>query len=199
MTSAEFKIGQRVRLLIESHFWKGGAPGTIKSGSVGTFSDLFGGKAQVVFDTEPNYPLVVDNSVLESVPDSAAQTFEEFVFRYLGKDREKYGTYGLTFAHAAWEAGVASTERRRYRFAALTDSEGKELSYPGYRRMPIVAGEDVTFPAMTVDGIEAHAGFSYDETGQIWPVDEWVRTLNKGDTISISRPMMRDLPDEWRK
>jgi hypothetical protein len=105
MTSTEFRPGQRVRLLIESHFWKGGAPGTIKSGSVGTFSDLLGGKAQVVFDAEPNYPLVIDNSALEPIPETAPKTFEEFVTQWAASNV----VTDMDFGRAAWDAGVAST------------------------------------------------------------------------------------------
>lgn len=197
----EFRLGQRVRLLMDVMAYPNHE---FKCGESGTIFDEVGGKPQVCFDIRPDVPLMIDSSMLELIPESQAKTFEEFVFRYLGRDLaycEKYSTYGLSFARAAWDAGVASTERRKYRFAALTDREGNELSYPGYRRMPIINGEDITFPAMAGDNIEAQVGFSYDEVGPIRLIEGWVRTMDTGDTITINRPLQSEPPawcqSEW--
>ena len=47
-----------------------------------------------------------------------AKTFEEFVLTYTGRElayHERYGTYGLAFARAAWDAAMASARPRKER------------------------------------------------------------------------------------
>jgi hypothetical protein len=77
-------------------------------------------------------------------------------------------------------------ETTAFKFAGLLGSDGKELSYPGYERKPILEGEGITF-APPAEDIFAIVGFAYDKTGGIWPTN-YSCSLGAGDTITVIKP-----------